>query len=189
MTGQIRRGTPDVKRLFGTTPGGGELCSPLSDPSTGFRRVAQLGNAQQSTTWELDLRGLSSMIYWSVQAVDGGFAGSVFADEQSLDHATGVIDLPPPTAFALGDNFPNPFNPTTAIRFELPREERVHLCVYDVSGRRVRKLIGGEHIPAGRVSVEWNGTDDTGRRVASGTYLYRLRAGAFDETRRMLLVK
>ena len=94
----------------------------------------------------------------------------------------------PLKAFALEQNFPNPFNPTTTIVYELPRQSNVTLTVYDVTGRRVRELLSGIQ-PAGRHAAVWNGTDAAGRPVATGVYFYRLVASDFDRTRKMLLLK
>ncbi len=91
-------------------------------------------------------------------------------------------------SFVLEQNFPNPFNPSTRIPFELTRGGRVALAVYDVAGRRVRAVLDRE-LPAGLHEAEWDGKDDAGRAVASGVYFYRMRAGAQTETRRMVLVK
>ena len=93
-----------------------------------------------------------------------------------------------PHAFALGENYPNPFNPTTRIDFTLPRSERVRLTVYDVTGRTVAVLVDAVR-SAGRHAVTWNGRDAAGRPVASGVYLYRLEAGDVTATRRMVLMK
>jgi hypothetical protein len=102
---------------------------------------------------------------------------------------TGVNDEPIPNRFALHGNVPNPFNPTTTIRYDVPRGGAdVNITVYDVSGRLVRELVN-EHRAPGNWSVEWNGEDDRGARVASGVYFYRMRAGEFVETRKMVLLK
>ena len=93
-----------------------------------------------------------------------------------------------PTEFALGDNYPNPFNPTTTIQFALPEETSVTLEVYDTMGRRVATLMNAQ-LAAGRYESNWNGLSDSGASVASGVYLYRLTAGAFSETKTMLLMK
>lgn len=98
-----------------------------------------------------------------------------------------------PTAFELIGNYPNPFNPTTTIRFQLPATGPVELAVFDVRGARVAGLVAGARA-AGEHAVVWDGIDDLGRPVASGVYLYRLRApdagGAVRESsRRMLLVR
>ncbi|MFH2053292.1 MAG: FlgD immunoglobulin-like domain containing protein [bacterium] len=89
----------------------------------------------------------------------------------------------------LDQNAPNPFNPHTIIAFELGKREAVSLRVFDVSGRLVRSLIDGEVFDPGRHEAIWNGRDDSGRQCASGTYFYRLEAGQYSETKRMVLVK
>ena len=94
-----------------------------------------------------------------------------------------------PTAFALADNFPNPFNPATTIQYALPQAADVELTVYNVVGQPVRTLVA-EHQSAGRYVVEWDATDDNGHSLSSGMYLYRLQAGGqFREVKKMLLLK
>lgn len=85
-------------------------------------------------------------------------------------------------------NFPNPFNPRTTVSFELAQASRVQLEVYDLRGRLVASLLNEER-GAGSHQVIWTGKDMQGRAVASGVYLYRLRAFGYDETRRMTLVR
>jgi hypothetical protein len=98
-------------------------------------------------------------------------------------------DIKAPARTALHPNVPNPFNPLTTIRFDLARPGRVELRIYDVAGHVVRTLVDGE-LPAGRGhAAGWNGQDDAGRRVASGVYFYRLAAGDFTSTRRLVLLK
>ena len=93
-----------------------------------------------------------------------------------------------PKAFALGQNRPNPFNPTTVIEYVLPESAPVKLEVYNLLGQVVRTLVDGEQV-AGRYSVVWDGRDDLGREVATGIYFYRLSAGKFHAVRRMALVR
>ena len=87
------------------------------------------------------------------------------------EQTTGV-----PETFRLHGNWPNPFNASTTIAFDVERTAPVHLVVYDVLGRRVRTLHGGETLTAGHYRTAWNGRDDEGRPAASGVYLYRLIA-------------
>jgi len=94
-----------------------------------------------------------------------------------------------PAAYALQPAFPNPFNPVTTIRYDLPEPCRVTLQVYDLSGRLIRMLRQGSMEEAGHREVVWNGTDGQGRAVSSGVYFYRLTAGPYTETRRMVLVR
>ncbi len=90
--------------------------------------------------------------------------------------------------YLLAQNSPNPFNPTTEISYELPEDGFVTLKIYDVSGKLVRTLVEG--FRSGQPHVEtWNGKDSLSRPVASGVYFYRLTAGNFVETRRMVLLR
>jgi flagellar hook assembly protein FlgD len=89
---------------------------------------------------------------------------------------------------ALYPNYPNPFNPTTTIRYDLSGGGPVRLTVFDITGALVRTLVDGER-PAGIHEATWDGRDEKGREVASGVYFYRLEAGDYARTRKMLLVK
>jgi FlgD Ig-like domain len=93
-----------------------------------------------------------------------------------------------PRVTALYQNHPNPFNPVTAIRFDLAQESRVTLRIYDVSGRVVRTLVN-EVLPRERHEVRWAATDDRGRQVASGIYFYRLQAGGYVATKKLVMLK
>ncbi|MBD3401489.1 T9SS type A sorting domain-containing protein [candidate division GN15 bacterium] len=93
-----------------------------------------------------------------------------------------------PTHFALGQNYPNPFNPSTTIEFALPEAADVRITVYNVTGREVTTLVESS-MPAGYHQVVWDGRDESGRGVASGVYLYRIEAGGFSDSRKMLLLK
>jgi hypothetical protein len=99
---------------------------------------------------------------------------------------TGIGDTP--RAVTLNQNYPNPFNPSTTIAFHLPNSGPASLVVYDVRGRRVRTLVDGV-LPAGPQSVEWDGRNNNGHRVASGVYMYRLTFGDFVQQKKMLLLK
>lgn len=101
---------------------------------------------------------------------------------------TGVAENTPPAVTQLLGNYPNPFNPTTTIAFNLATGTDVHLAVYDVSGRLVRRLVNGD-VTAGRYAILWDGSDDEGRSVGSGVYFYRLQAGVLQETRSMVMMK
>jgi uncharacterized membrane protein YeaQ/YmgE (transglycosylase-associated protein family) len=171
----------------GTTPGGSEILSAHAAATSGLRLVAQLGNAQQNTSWALAVPA-GEIYYWSVQALDACFAGSAFAGEQVYDTVTGVADPPLTMAFALRQNDPNPFNPRTTIRFEMKRPAHALLQVFDVAGRLVTTLVNEER-SSGTQEVIWQGKDSNGKQVATGVYLYRLRTADFVETRRMVLVK
>ncbi|MFQ5649312.1 MAG: FlgD immunoglobulin-like domain containing protein [bacterium] len=93
-----------------------------------------------------------------------------------------------PTEFALEGNYPNPFNPSTTIRFALPEASKVKLVIYNIRGQLVRTLVS-QPVAAGRHKVIWDGRDKSGLQVASGVYLYRLQAQEFVATRKLLLTK
>jgi subtilisin family serine protease len=95
---------------------------------------------------------------------------------------------PGASRFSLASNRPNPFNPSTTIRFELPERGRVSLRVYSAAGRLVRTLVD-EPLEGGVHEARWDGRDASGRSAASGIYLYELREGALRLTRRMTLLK
>jgi len=93
-----------------------------------------------------------------------------------------------PTEFSLSQSYPNPFNPTCVIAYALPTDCQVKLVVYNLLGQRVKVLVD-EHQDAGYKSVTWNGRDDHGKELASGIYFYRIEAGSFVQSKKMLLMK
>jgi len=93
-----------------------------------------------------------------------------------------------PSEYQLSQNFPNPFNPSTRISYELPAVSDVTVSVYDLSGRLIRTLADGEQ-PAGSHDVQWNGLDDSGNQVGTGVYLCRLDAGDYSQTIKMVYLK
>jgi hypothetical protein len=93
-----------------------------------------------------------------------------------------------PVQFALYQNFPNPFNPSTRIRFDLPEDGPVRIDIYNCMGQRVATLID-EPRQAGAYTVMWNGRNDSGLELAAGVYLFRIEAGRFSDTKKMVLLK
>jgi len=108
----------------------------------------------------------------------------------AVDSTTGVDDPSTtlPTEFALHANYPNPFNPGTTIEYDLPRQASVEIVVYNIAGQKVRTLVNG-NISAGQHAAVWDGRDAGGSRVSSGIYIYRITAGDFVRSRKMLLLK
>ena len=93
-----------------------------------------------------------------------------------------------PERYRLFQNFPNPFNAQTYIRYSLPQDSHVDVSIYDIAGRRIITLVGRVE-SAGTRNVVWDGRDVDGREVSSGMYLCRLSAGEFTETRKMILIR
>ena len=112
-------------------------------------------------------------IYW-----DGGTTSSV--------NENGNLDTP--IKFNLQNNFPNPFNPLTTIRYDLPEDGLVNVTIYDVMGKTVKYLVNS-HQNAGYKSIQWNATNNTGHPVSAGLYLYTIQAGDFRQTKKMVLLK
>ena len=123
--------------------------------------------------------------FYKVSAVDdAGLEGMPASPQTSTDVPDGALPKP----FALHQNVPNPFNPVTRIRFDIPERSRIRLSIYNVNGQRVTTLIDKE-MEAGSREVIWNGVDDTGRNVGSGVYFYRLVAPQFSTSRKMILLR
>ena len=93
-----------------------------------------------------------------------------------------------PRQFALHDNYPNPFNPETRIRFEIGNQANVQLIIYDMLGRKVRTLVNDNYDP-GMYVINWDGMNDNRQPVSSGPYLYRIKAGEFIDHKKMILVR
>ncbi|MCF7840895.1 MAG: T9SS type A sorting domain-containing protein [Candidatus Marinimicrobia bacterium] len=102
-----------------------------------------------------------------------------------------VVSIQPesiPATYSLGNNYPNPFNPSTTIRFGLPEAGVAKLTIYDVQGKPVQTLVN-RHLPAGYQSVAWQGQNDAGRQMSTGVYFARLEVNGFSQTRKMILMK
>jgi hypothetical protein len=128
----------------------------------------------------------SARHYWRVRALNEIGTGpwsEVRAFRVAVGTAVERVDETIPTAYELHANYPNPFNPTTTLRFDLPASSEVTLVIYDMLGREVETLVAGT-LAAGRYSFAWEAT-----ARPSGLYLARLRAGRFTQSRQMLLLK
>ncbi len=118
--------------------------------------------------------------FWWLMANLVGWSLSVDVESQT--------DPRLPSDYHLSQNYPNPFNPGTEIRYICPLASHVTLEVFNIAGQKVATLVDGRVSP-GRHSVWWNGEDDSGKQLASGIYFYRLEAGEFAATRKMILLK
>jgi len=129
----------------------------------------------------------SSGYYYKISAIDIHGNESGFALLRP-DDVTGDDTPKVPEESYLSQNYPNPFNPMTRIEFGLAAPGHITVRIYDAAGRLVRELVD-EAGPAARHHAIWDGRDDAGRRVASGVYFYRLDAGSFTKTRKMILLQ
>ncbi|RMF68223.1 MAG: T9SS C-terminal target domain-containing protein [Calditrichaeota bacterium] len=137
-----------------------------------------LGNAVAAG--DLNDDGLDEVI---MAAEDAAGPGEIFVFFGDVVTEVAVRDPSVPNAFFLDQNFPNPFNPATTIRYRVSGSPDVSLKVYDVTGREVATLVKGK-VTAGEHEVTWDAAD-----LASGLYIYRLRAGQFRASRKLLLLK
>jgi len=99
-----------------------------------------------------------------------------------------IIDEILPITYNLYNAHPNPFNPVTTLRYDLPEDALVNITIYDMMGRVVKTMVNSQQ-NAGFKSVRWNATNDKGSPVSAGLYLYTIQAGQFRQTRKMVLLK
>jgi flagellar hook assembly protein FlgD len=90
--------------------------------------------------------------------------------------------------YILKDNYPNPFNPTTTLHYDLPEDALVNITIYDMQGRHIKTLINQTQ-DAGYRSVIWDATNDHGKPESAGIYLYQIQAGEYMQTKKMVLLK
>lgn len=148
------------------------------------RKLPEPGNIYSAISWTL--RDLTAGIYdWTLSALDASFVASDLAVGQfsvGISSSENENDLLP-AEFSLSQNYPNPFNPSTKITYALPSEALVQLTVYDILGNKVEELLN-ENKTAGWYEIDFNGNE-----LASGIYIYHLKAGTFLQTRKMILLK
>jgi hypothetical protein len=138
-----------------------------------------------SEEW-LDPSGNGYTYYYKITAVD--FSGNE-SDPAAPEEVTGITGTTIPRTPALYEAVPNPFNPSTVIRYDVPSPGgHVAISVYDVSGRLVRTLVKRDETP-GAKRVEWNGRNDRGEDVSSGVYFSRMTLGSFEQTRKMVIAR
>jgi hypothetical protein len=122
------------------------------------------------------------------QAVVGTTTGTTYNVDQGFWHmlpqASGVIPIGAGAGYDLEQNFPNPFNPSTVIRFSIPERVKVTLKVMNLLGEEVKRLIDGEYKEQGTYDVDF-----LAQGLPSGTYVYKLEAGNFIKSRKMVLAK
>ena len=133
------------------------------------------------------------VVTWDVSATDGYDVTSSSNGPWTVTIDAGWLlenaaeDLIP-DVFALHNNYPNPFNPITNIRYDIPEVSDVRIDIYNLMGQRVRTLVSKAHQP-GRYNIQWNATNDMGAAVASGMYIYKIHAKDFTSVKKLLLMK
>lgn len=150
------------------------------------------GNTSTRQTYSFtDIRLTNGVTYW-YKIEDVAFDGTrtIHGPISVTPQAAEAVEAQAlPTEFGLSQNVPNPFNPSTTIRYQLSEPGDVTLTVLDVLGQEITVLVSAMQ-PAGGYGVTWDGRDGAGRQVSSGGYLCRLEVeGEFLETRKMILVR
>jgi hypothetical protein len=139
-----------------------------------------------------DLGLVVATVNWQVYATDGYDETAASNGPRSVTFdagwVLGIDDNLLPEVFALHQNYPNPFNPVTTIRFDVPQESHIRMDVYNILGQRVRTLMNGTMQP-GYHAVRWDGTNDTGKPLASGMYIYRIHSTEFTSVKKLVLMK
>jgi hypothetical protein len=159
------------------------------EPVRLFASVDTLASDITETSYLVSGRPSGDYFYWvrgrDQEGSDGFWSGIRRAH---VDVSTGVLAGGAPLRTELGSNVPNPFNPATTISYTLAERGPVELAILDIAGRVVRTLASGVADAGARAAV-WDGTNDEGREAASGIYFYRLRAGSYEATRKLLLLR
>ena len=192
---------------LGVQPGELRALPPLPPPSLFDVRVEvegiatwQVPRTGEGRDYRLQMQGGALQLGWQIPPQDRGLWQLVvnekvieLAGEGRLKIEAGADEVfvrQPlvPQFYTLGQNFPNPFNPSTTIQYRLPRAGPVSLKVYDIAGQLVRHLVDRPQ-SAGSHQVIWDGLDASGAAAANGVYLYELKAGSYRALRKMLLLK
>ena len=144
----------------------------------------------QPITHYLDTIGLVPFTnyYYKVSAVDTVGNVSMSSNQASVVTLSFEDRFNIPLDFSLEQNFPNPFNPFTHIVFSIPQYVNVKIVIFDILGNRICELIN-DPLPAGEYSQIWDTTNDNGQPVVDGVYFYKIEAGDFVQTKKMVLLK
>jgi hypothetical protein len=165
--------------------------SVIQIQTSNYPVTLEFSEIQNSDQYEYTISQLYADIEIATETVEEGkivVIDDPLVERLLLKKNGGSEDVSVPPAIAVHPNYPNPFNPITTIKYELPEKAQVSLRVYDVSGKLIRTLIHQE-TEAGIHKAIWNGKDDNGRKVASGLYFYRFESEDFSETHKMIMLK
>lgn len=130
----------------------------------------------------VDIKRPAQSIEWGAYLGSWGRAGNIYQPTPNNDPVLPALQT------ELFANYPNPFNPTTTISFSLAQDADVNIDIFNQKGQLVKTLVSGS-MTAGKHSVVWNGTDASGRMTSSGVYFYKMQAGSYSTTRKMIMMK
>ena len=162
-----------------------QIDTSLVDTSFTFMSYQSLYDqlyALESTTAELEWNVYADDGHVSVSAENGPLTLSIDVSSLSIE------DEAIPDVFALHQNYPNPFNPVTNIRFDVPEQSLVKMEIFNILGQRV-KTLANQEMNAGFHSIQWNGSNDHGKPLSSGMYIYTINAGKFHAVKKLVFMK
>lgn len=178
---------PGISYKWKIRKGGGQFLTFVSDSNGIAPRISiRKSKLDSIAAYSFGLTGDSVLCGWSaITSLNSDSLTSEIRTFTIRTNTVGVNNLSTviPAEHKLYNNYPNPFNPATKIKFELPKDEFVKITVYDLSGKSVAELVN-ERLKAGVYETDFNGA-----RLASGTYFYRIETNNFVETRKMVLIK
>lgn len=173
----------------GTSSGGNEIFSSMATDD-GFLLRPHRGNMLNSLACSIN--NLQNGTYYvSIQTIDNSYTGSAFSDEITFEITNGIVSNDSdvvPMITRLNKNYPNPFNPETTISFDLNKNQKVKLEIYNIKGQKVKTLCN-DNLQAGNHKYIWNGTDQNNRKVASGVYFAKMTSVSLSKTQKMILMK
>jgi len=183
-------GTPVSYEICYSILSGWEQCYTVNSETEFIMNISDLASVVDSLfqingehIQVLDWNVIVSDGIYDIQSSNGPFSITLIGD-----YLLGIKDNLMPKSFALHQNFPNPFNPTTTIQFDVPKQSYVKIDIYNLLGRRVKTLVK-KSMPAGFHSVMWNGTNEKGNPLSTGMYIYQINAGEFHSVRKLVLMK
>ena len=156
-----------------------------TDSGMAWTRLFTGHGASTSYSWILE-SGPAEGALILIEANDAGDIVHAITDQFTITSDMVVTAAPAPRQVYLRAT-PNPFNPSTTISYGIPRDTHLTLTIYDLAGRSIKTLVAGQ-VAAGDHEAQWHGRDEAGKQVASGVYLYQLRADEFVETKRMVQI-
>lgn len=165
-------------------------------------RIALPPTGVDSVAWQLIAQDSNNVTlrkaYWNyllaIREASRGLHNPFFEVQFLLASKNAIVGINQtstevPETFTMSQNYPNPFNPTTKVDFAIPKTSSVTLVIYDISGREIKSLIRNQTMLAGKYTVDWNSTDNSGTGVSSGVYFYRIISDGQVITKKMMLVK
>ncbi|GEM_PF-2651681 len=185
--------------LVSATAGEASLFAESADNASVALQTSEVqGDRYFADVFQSSVSGEATLVTLTFRVIDLTVPGRLEITELLISDGTGRLNQIPgirldevkaiPNDYALSLNYPNPFNPTTEIPFQLPEAGKISLAIYNLLGQQIRVLENG-HLPAGYFRLQWDGRDDHRRHVASGVYLYQLIRQGGIHTQRMLLLK